>query len=186
MPARNDTLAEFLRRTAEGDEGSFTSLYDASSRAVFGLTIKILGDWDAAEEATLEAYTTVWRQASQYDPARGAAMSWILTVARSKAIDLLRSRMRRRERERSLKAADGLRDLKPGPELLSSRSEEIHKMKEALASLPQEQREVIETAYFSELSHSEVAAALGQPLGTVKTRIRSGLTTLRRVLAEAL
>ncbi len=185
VPARNDPLAELLERTAQGDGGSFASLYDATSRAVFGLSLKILGDRESAEEATLDAYAYLWRRASQYDPARGGAMGWILTVARSKAIDLLRSRLRRQDHERPLETVVELRDPNPGPESQTDRSEQVHRVRAALSSLPCEQREAIETAYFAGLSHSEVAAALGQPLGTVKTRIRSGLSTLRRVLAEA-
>ncbi len=184
-PARRDPLAELLKRIAQRDEQSFTALYDATSRAVFGLSLKILGDREVAEEAVVEAYAYMWRRASQYDPTRGRAMGWILTIARSKALDLLRSRVRQRDRERPLDAVVGLPDPQPDPESLSDRSEQAHKVRAALSSLPCEQREAIETAYFAGLSHSEVATVLGQPLGTVKTRIRNGLSTLRRVLAEA-
>ncbi len=184
MPAPDDALADLLQRTAQGEQETFASLYDATSRRVFGLALRILGDRDLAEEAALEAYTVVWRQAARYDPARGSALTWILTVARSKAIDLLRSRMRRGGRERALDIATCVPNPTPGPEAASARSEEMHLVREALAALPLEQREAIETTYFGGLTHAEVAVALGQPLGTVKTRIRTGLSSLRRMLAE--
>ena len=184
MPAPDD-LGELLSRTAQGDEVGFASLYDATHRSAFGLALRILRDREAAEEATLEAYATVWRRASQYDPDKGRPMTWILTVTRSKAIDLLRARMRRQEREQPLGTDAGLEDPEPGPDAMCDRSEQVHRMKNALAALPTEQRQAIETAYFAGLSHSEVATALGQPLGTVKTRIRTALSTLRRTLAEA-
>ena len=111
-------------------------------------------------------------------------MAWILTVARSRSIDLLRSRTRRKERESPLETIAGLRDPAPGPDAVSATSEQSCRVRRALASLPSEQREAIETAYFAGLSHSEVAVALGEPLGTIKTRIRTGLSSLRRVLGE--
>ena len=184
MPDPNDQLAGLLKRVAQQDEASFTSLYDATSRRVFGLALKILRDRDAAEEAALEAYTYVWRQASRYDPGRGGVMTWILTVTRSRAIDLLRSRMRRRERELSLEPILDLQDPSPDAESVSVERQRSRTVREAMASLPRKQREVIETAYFAGLSHSEVAATLGVPLGTIKTRIRAGLSSLRRILDE--
>ena len=183
-PDLDHSLAALLERTAGGDEPSFAALYDATSRRVFGLALQILGDRSAAEEATLEVFTYLWRRAVIFDPGRGAAMTWILSVARSKSIDLLRSRTRRKERESPLDTIADPRDLAPGPEAMSATSQQSHKVKRALASLPKEQREAIETAYFAGLSHSEAAAALGEPLGTIKTRIRTGLSSLRRVLKD--
>ena len=184
MPDPDDQLSRLLERVAQQDEASFASLYDATSRRVFGLALKILRDRDAAEEAALEAFTYVWRQASRYDPSRAGAMTWILTVTRSRAIDLLRSRMRRNERELPLEPISGLHDPSPDPESVNVERQRSVEVRKALASLPSKQREVIETAYFAGLSHSEVAATLGEPLGTVKTRIRAGLSSLRRILDE--
>ena len=184
MPDRDSPLADLLVATARGKVEAFAAFYDASSRRVFGLTRKILGDFGAAEEAALDAYAYAWRNASHYDPSRGDALQWMLMVARSKAIDLLRSRMRRRERECSLGTIEALADPSPGPETLSSSSERCCRVRVALAGLPREQREAIEIAYFAGLSHSEAATALGAPLGTVKKRIRNGRSSLRRQLAE--
>ncbi len=185
MPNHDSPLADLLVAIARGEVEAFSAFYDASRRRVFGLTLKILGDLAAAEEAALDAYAYAWRNASRYDPSKGGALQWMLIVARSKAIDLLRSRMRRRERERSLETIEDLADPTPGPETLSSSSEQCFRVRVALAGLPKEQREAIESAYFAGLSHSEMATALEAPLGTVKSRIRNGLSSLRRQLAEA-
>ena len=184
MPDHDSPLADLLRATARGDVEAFAGFYDASRRRVFGLTLKILGDISAAEEAALEAYAYAWHNALRYDRSKGGALQWILIVARSRAIDLLRSRMRSRERERSLETIGDLADPTPGPETLSSSSEQCVRVRAALAELPVEQREAIETAYFGGLSHSEIATALEAPLGTVKSRIRNGLSALRRQLGE--
>ena len=186
MPRSNRSLAELVDRTARGEVAAFKELYDATSRRVFGLTLKVLEDRMAAEEATLEAYTYLWRNALRYDPERGNVMQWLLTVARSRALDQLRSRVRRRKREYPLEAVAEVEDPSPGPEDLSSKAEQCVRVRQALASLPRLQREAIETAYWAGLSHTEVADALGQPLGTVKSRIRTGLASLRRQLAEEL
>ena len=184
MPDHDSPLADLLVATARGEVEAFAAFYDASSGRVFGLTLKILGDVAAAEEAALDAYAYAWRNASRYDRSKGDALQWLLIVARSRAIDLLRSRMRRRERERPLETIEDLGDPTLGPESLCSSSERCCRVRTALAELPKEQREAIEVAYFAGLSHSETATALGAPLGTVKSRIRTGLSSLRRQLAE--
>lgn len=184
MPRPARSLAELVDRTARGEVSAFAELYHVTSHRVFGLSLKILEDRAAAEEATLEAYTYLWRNAWRYDPERGSVMQWVLTVARSRALDQLRSRLRRGAREYPLEAVAEVEDPAPGPEAMSSRAEQCVKVRQALASLPREQREAIETAYWAGLSHAQVADALGQPLGTVKSRIRMGLASLRRQLAE--
>ena len=184
MPRTTRSLEELVDRTAGGEVAAFTEFYEATSRRVFGLAWKILRDRSAAEEATLEAYTYVWRSAFRYDPDRGSVMQWLLTVARTRALDQLRSKVRRDARECPLETIAGVHDPTPGPEAMSSRVEQCVQVRQALASLPSEQREAIETAYWSGLSHTQVADALGQPLGTVKSRIRMGLDSLRRELAK--
>ena len=186
MPRSARSLAELVDRTARGEVAAFTEFYDATSRRVFGLARKILEDPSAAEEVTLEVYTYVWRNALRYDPERGSVTQWLLTVARSRALDQLRSKLRRGAREYPLEAVAGVQDPAPGPEAISGRAEQCVRVRRALASLPRAQREAIETAYWAGLSHTEVADALGQPLGTVKSRIRMGLNSLRRQLAEEL
>jgi RNA polymerase sigma-70 factor (ECF subfamily) len=136
-------------------------------------------DSEEAEEAALECYLHVWRHAARYDRSRGGPLQWVLVVTRSRAIDRLRVRVQRSERER-WNALAALEDARPGPEQACSVAEERSQVREALAQLPPEQREAIEVTYLEGLSHSEAAVVLGQPLGTVKSRIRAGLSSLRR------
>ncbi len=185
MAPLGDPLVELLRRTADGDEAAFACLYDATIRRALGLSRRILEEESAAEDATLNAYAYIWSHASRFDPGRGSPITWILTVVRSKAIDLLRCRVRLRGREQPLDAVAAFEDPGPGPETVCAQAERGERVREALASLPREQRQAIEISYFGGLSHSEAAAALGQPLGTVKSRIRMGLSSLRRYLVEA-
>ncbi len=184
MPPSETAYVALLDQLAGGHESALAQLYDETSPRVFGLAMRILRDPDTAEEATLETYSRVWSHASTYDPARASPMAWILTIARSKSIDLLRSRTRRGEKHRALEAMASLEEPAPNPEAVTMQAERCEQVQAALASLPREQRVAIETAYFAGLSHSEVAAALGEPLGTVKSRIRLGLSSLRLALAE--
>ena len=182
-PESEHALADLIERAGRGDAGAFGEVYDATSRRVFGLAQKILQDRDAAEEAAAEAYVYMWRNAARYDRAKGDAIKWMLLVTRSRAIDLLRSRLRGRERESSIECADSLVDPAVGPDGIHHDAEQGGRMRAAVAALPQRQREVIEIAYFRGLSYSEVAADLGIPVGTVKTRVRAGLSALRGQLA---
>lgn len=152
----------------------------------FGLVLRILGDPAAAEEVTLEVYTQVWRQAAAYDTARGTPLAWLLTIARTRAIDRLRSGRQERQRSESLESADNVRAASRDPEESSVLSEQQKMVRDALATLSPEQREVIELAYYQGLSQSEIASTLGQPLGTVKTRTRLAMTKLRDTLGPVL
>ena len=174
-------LATLLGQVVREDDAAFAQLYELTNRRVFGLALRILREPEAAEEAALEAYSTVWRNAAQFDERKGSPMTWILTVTRSKAIDLFRARKRRVDREgHGFSPTFDPQDPGPSPEAISAHSERCAQVEVALATLPHEQRRAIETVYFAGLSHSEVAAELGEPLGTIKSRIRLGLTTLRR------
>jgi RNA polymerase sigma-70 factor (ECF subfamily) len=151
---------------------------------VFGLALSILRDHHAAQEVTLDVYTRVWEQARRFDAGRGSVEAWMLTLAHHHAIDRLRSRRRQAEREQPLMPEFDFADSRPGPEAATEESDRARRVRQALQSIPEEQRRAILAAYFGGLSHTEVAAALGVPLGTVKTRIRSGLAALRRNLGE--
>lgn len=168
---------------AAGDEDALARLYDTTSRTVFGLVLRILGDPSAAEEVTLDVYTQVWRQAARYDPRRGTPSAWLLTIARSRAIDRFRSSEQTRKRTEPLSAVEVRASSGSRPDETASEAERGALVREALEGLPREQRDVIELAYFRGLSHSEIAAELSQPLGTVKTRTRLGLIRLRQALA---
>jgi RNA polymerase sigma-70 factor (ECF subfamily) len=185
VPGGEDVLVRLLREAAGGDEVAFARLYDATSRRLYGLTQRILGEPKAAEEAALEAYWAVWQHAGDYDPQRGAPMTWMLTVARSKSIDMLRARRRRSEKEPpGLEPAQALADSSPSPEAATATAERCARLQTALAKLPPAQRVAIETTYFGGLSYAEAAAVLRAPLGTMKSRIRLGLQSLRHQLSE--
>jgi len=172
-----------ISRIASGDQSALAALYDATCRIVFGLVLRILSDHPTAEEVALDVYTQVWRQASTYDGQRGSPVAWLLTIARSRAIDRLRSTKQEQQRKEPLDAASAESAATADPEEESVISERKRIVRLALEQLSPEQREVIELAYFSGLSHSEIAAKLGQPLGTVKTRTRLGMMKLRDALS---
>ena len=148
---------------------------------VYGLALRILGDEAAAEEVMLDVYMQVWRQAGTYDTGRGAPLAWLATIARSRAIDRLRAGRQEWQRARSLETVS---QLSTGESLEEAAyvTELREVVRGALGTLSAEQREALELAYYGGLSHSEIAERLGQPLGTVKTRIRLGMMKLRALL----
>jgi RNA polymerase sigma-70 factor (ECF subfamily) len=171
-----------LRRMAAGDQSAMAELYDQTHQMVYGLALRILAEPTAAEDVMVDVYTQLWRQVSEYDGGRGSPSAWLMTMTRSRAIDARRARLRNPASEpleaAGEPAADG-----PGPEALSVAAERHRFVHGALVHLNAELRQLIDLAYFGGLSHSEIAAALGQPLGTIKTRIRSAMTQLRELLA---
>lgn len=175
---------DLIRRMADGDQEALGQLYDSTNRLVFGLIQRILGDPASAEEVTLEVYTQVWRQAPNYDPRRGTPSAWMLTIARSRAIDRLRSTEQTRRRQEPLDTVDTARATGRNPEESASEAERREVVTRALAELPDEQRQVIELAYYGGYSHSEIAAKLSLPLGTVKTRTRLAMGRLRESLSS--
>lgn len=177
--ASGPDFAALIRQIAAGDQQAITALYDGTSKLVFGLVLRILGDRSAAEEVLFDVYTQVWRQAARYDPARGGPLGWITTIARSRAIDRLRS-------DKPLQQEDELSDTTASRETSASSPETnaaLAEMREivrgALDLLSAEQREIIELAYYSGMTQTEIAAHLSLPLGTVKTRTRLAMMKLR-------
>jgi len=142
----------------------------------------MLGHREDAEEVTLDVYTQVWRTAANYDPSRGTVAAWLVTQARSRAIDRMRARGGRMEREQPMVKFFDLEVDAPSPEQESEAGQRRRRLLAALATLAPEQREVIQLAFFSDLTHGELASQLGQPLGTVKSRIRLGMIKLREQL----
>jgi RNA polymerase sigma-70 factor (ECF subfamily) len=182
-PSRVESSRELLvRRMAAGDHAAMAEFYDQTSALVFGLALRILGDRGAAEDVLADVYTQVWRQAAAYEPARGSPSAWLLAMTRSRAIDQRRARQRDRVTEPLGSDSEVSADAS-GPEALSAAAERHRFVHQALRHLSAELREVIQLAYFGGLSHSEIAAQLQHPLGTVKTRIRIGMTQLRTLLA---
>ena len=172
---------ELIRRVARGEQSALAHLYQQSSRLVYSLALRILGKPEDAEEVTLDVYTQVWRQASRFDRRRGNARSWLTVLTRGRAIDRLRSTLRH-PRDNPLETIVSWLASNDNPEEEAATNQRRNMVREALMLLPSEQRDAIELAFFSGLSHTEVAKSLGRPLGTVKSRIRVGLTKLRELL----
>lgn len=169
---------------ATGDQLALHALYERSHRLVFTLIVRITRSRETAEELTVDVFHDVWRRAGRYDPADGTVLGWIMNQARSRAID----RLRFEQRKKRVDAGPG----DPPPAHEAPSSEETLELKQqrrlvqsAVASLAPGERAAIEAAFFSELTHAEVAARLNEPLGTVKTRIRAGLQKLRQALGGA-
>ncbi len=174
--------ASLVRSVARGDQVALHALYERTHRLVFTLIMRIAANRETAEEVTLDVFLDVWRRASAYDPANGTVLGWIMNQARSRALDRLRFDTRKKRSGDAsdffeASAADDLQDMLE----LKQQGEAL---RAALGVLTADERQAIETAFFSELSYAEAAARLNEPLGTVKTRIRSGLQKLRRALAE--
>ena len=178
----DDTWVEWVSQVAQGEESALALLYDASSRLVYGLALRILGEAGAAEEVTLDVYLQVWRQANRFDPARGRVSTWLMNMARSRAIDKLRVKPRELWQSETLEAVTETQSERPGPEHSAAVAQQRAQVRKALGTLSDEQRHAIELAYFSGLSQSEIALKLNEPLGTIKTRIRNGMLKLRELL----
>lgn len=185
VSTRNLQLTEIICRIADQDHQAMATLYDSTSRIVYGLLLRIINDPATAEEVLLDVYTQVWRQASRYDAVRGGPMAWITTIARSRAIDRLRSDKQDLQREEELETAGNFAASENVEEDVANLELQqiVHK---AMELLTPEQREVIELAYYEGMSQSEIALKLNQPLGTVKTRTRTGMMKLREQLKPML
>jgi RNA polymerase sigma-70 factor (ECF subfamily) len=179
-------LVALIKRVAEGDQSALAILYDATSGHVFGLLVRMLADRAASEEILLDVYKQAWRQAASYDQERGSPMGWLLTIARTRALDRIRSIRREQQLKQSV-ASEPLSQVSSiTPEQNAVISERQKLVRAALVALPDAQREVIELAYYSGLTHTEIAEKLGLPLGTVKTRTRLAMIKLRELLNPVL
>jgi RNA polymerase sigma-70 factor (ECF subfamily) len=174
---------DLIAKTARGDQEAFSRLYDQSSPHVYGLILRVVNQPQIAEEVTMDVYVQVWRQAQSYNLNRGTPMGWLVTLARSRAIDRLRSGRLERANVTSVEEVGGLVSDEANPEDQSSERQRAEIVRSTLATLPYEQRESLMLAYFGGYSQSEISEQLGIPLGTVKTRIRMGMIRLRDALA---
>ncbi|HEY1373925.1 MAG TPA: sigma-70 family RNA polymerase sigma factor [Candidatus Binatia bacterium] len=176
-----DEWLELVRGIAAGDQRALHALYEKTHRIVFTLIMRITANRETAEEVTLDVFHDVWRKASTYDPANGSVAGWIMNQARSRAIDRLRFDQRKKRVEPypdSLRPTTDIVD----PQQACLFEEQSRLLRNALSVLTTEERTTIETAFFFELTYEEAARKLNQPLGTVKTRIRSGLRKLREAM----
>lgn len=176
---------DLIEKIRQGDQSALDLLYKRYSSPVYSLIWKILQNSEEAEDVALDVFWQVWRQADRYDPARGAPPAWIFTLARSRAIDRLRSRSRREDRTISIDDPnlhfDPL-DENASPDQVVSFRQSRDAVRAAMEKLSVVQREAVELAFLKGMTHVEIAEKLGQPLGTVKTRIRQGLIRLRKHL----
>ena len=179
---RDQELSGLIARTAQGDEEALGALYDYTSPQLYGLALRVLDDPQSAEEVVLDVYMQVWKKASQFDLSRGKPIVWLAVLTRSRAIDRLRMKQPEQSRREPFEEVNEESDPMSDPELSVTQGEQRCLVLKALASLASEQREVIELAYFGGLSQSEIASKVGEPLGTVKTRIRLGMIKLRNLL----
>lgn len=170
-----------LEAAARSDEEALAALYDRYGRVAYGLALRVLRDPALAEDAVQEAFLQVWRSADRFDAERAKASTWILTFVHRRSVDLVRREERRRaEPAEPVPAATG-----PGADEETERRSKREIVQDALRRLPADQREAIELAYFGGYTQSELAERLGQPLGTIKSRMFTGLMRLRALLAEA-
>ncbi|HEX8456026.1 MAG TPA: sigma-70 family RNA polymerase sigma factor [Pyrinomonadaceae bacterium] len=183
-PPQTSTDTELLHAIARGDESALAALYDRYHSILLGLLLRILHSRVEAEDVLQEVFLQIWQRAANFDETRGRPFTWMVTLARSRAIDRLRSLQ---SRQRADDAA-----LRDAPDDVGDASDDAYHAEQreivraALAEIPEEQRRALLLAYFEGLTQSEIAARLNQPLGTVKTRMRSGLGKLRDLLGERL
>ena len=182
---------EMIARVARGDQSAFGDLYDRLSGPLYSLALKMLGDAAEAQDALQDVYLQIWRRAGTYDATQSSVFSWAVLLTRGKVIDRLRARGRR------LRVVAASTDDVANPITAvdastgetaadnANRNEDATRVRSVLQSLPSEQREAIEMAFFSELTHHDIATRLNQPLGTIKARIRRGLLRLRDGLGRS-
>jgi len=180
-PVTEQTWATLVQSIAGGDQLALHTLYEMAHRIVFTLIMRITGNRETAEELTIDVFHDVWRRASRYDAANGTVLGWIMNQARSRAID----RLRFESRKKRIHGRDEqpLAELAADPRDVLELREQRESLRAALAALTPDERQAIETTFFAGLTHAEAAVRLDQPLGTIKTRIRSGLHKLRQALA---
>jgi len=178
------TNEDLLQRVARGDRAAFAALYDATASRVFGLVKRLLRDHAQSEEVTQEVFLEIWQTAARYDPTKGGAMAWMLTMTHRRAVDRVRASQASRDRDVRI----GIRDHAPAFDSVVENVEvriESERVKEAMMRLTELQRQAVQLAYFGGFSHREVSAMLRVPVGTVKTRLRDGMIRLRDELGVA-
>ena len=180
-PASKENL---LEQIAGGDQAAFGALYDEVSPRVFGLIRRLLVDHSQSEEVTQEVFLEIWQNASRYERSKGGASTWILTMAHRRAVDRIRSSQAGRDRDVKIGIRDFVSDYDNVADTVETTIEH-ERVKEAMAQLTELQRQAVSLAYYGGYSHSEVAAMLSVPIGTVKTRLRDGMIRLRDELGVA-
>ncbi|MEV4668168.1 ECF RNA polymerase sigma factor SigK [Microbacterium sp. LWO12-1.2] len=179
--AASDAAAELLLRIAAGDQAAFAALYDMLSARAFGLILRVLVNRSQSEEVLQEVFLEIWQSASRFAPNRGQGRTWVMTIAHRRAVDRVRASQSSTDRD----VRAGLRDIGVAHDSVAEQVElgiEGEKVVGALSTLPDVQREAIVLAYYGGYSQNEISALVGAPLGTIKTRMRDGLTRLRAAM----
>jgi RNA polymerase sigma-70 factor (ECF subfamily) len=181
-PAAEEAAGLVRRIAEERDEESFSRLYDLYAPLLFGLACRMLGRESDAQDALQEVFLQVWRKAADFDARKGSARTWLIVLTRSRCLDRLRRKGRREGHELPLRESGA----EPAEAAVGSRALELTEVgvvvRQALAELPEPQRRSIEASYFDGLSQSEISSKTGEPLGTVKTRMRLGMLKLMELL----
>ena len=182
--AAGPDLAELLSACGRGDEAAFARLYDATSSRIFGLAVRVVRDPAQAEEVAQEAFLEIWRTANRYDSAKGSPLAWLLTITHRRAVDRVRAAEAATRRDATYHHQNRPVDHDATAEAAQA-SLEAHRVRTAMRTLTEVQREALGLAYFGGYTHTEVATMLDLPVGTAKTRIRDGLIRLRDALGVA-
>jgi RNA polymerase sigma-70 factor (ECF subfamily) len=178
-----ESWAGLVRAMAAGDQIALHALYERSHRVVFTLVMRITGNRETAEEVTLDVFHDLWRRSAAYDPANGTVLGWIMNQARSRAIDRLRFEQRKKRVDPDGGNTDPVSEAAPHSLDVLELRQQSQALRDALTVLTPDERRAIEAAFFSEQTYAEVAVRLEAPVGTIKTRIRSGLHKLRQALS---
>jgi RNA polymerase sigma-70 factor (ECF subfamily) len=177
--------ADLMKLAANGDEAAFSILYSRLAPALYGMAFRMMNDAKEAEDVLQEGFTYIWRRANSYDPARSSTYAWAVMIVRNKAIDKLRTRQRGEKLREKVTSEAGLfaeqDDVSAQEPLFRERSAQV---REALKQIAPEQRQALELAFFSGLTHEQIAEQLSIPLGTIKARIRRGLLRLRDLFRD--
>lgn len=177
----HDAVADLLVRISSGDQNAFAELYDMLSARVFGLILRVLVNRSQSEEVLQEVFLEIWQSASRFAPNKGQGRTWIMTIAHRRAVDRVRASQSSTDRD----VRAGLRDIGVAHDSVAEQVElsiEGERVVGALSGLPEAQREAIVLAYYGGYSQNEISVLLGAPLGTIKTRMRDGLTRLRTAM----
>jgi len=170
--------ASLVAAIRSGDQSAMVALYDRYSSIVYSVALRVLADTGAAEDILQDVFLQLWRNPGSFDSSRGSLGAWLAVIARNRAIDALRKRRPESDVE------DVVLSVEPDLAGEADRTRAAEKVRRALGSMPAAQRAALEMAYFEGLTHTEIAAKTGEPLGTIKTRIRAGLTALRKAFQE--
>ena len=177
-----DRLAHLLARTALGDRAAFAALYEATRSKLFAVSLRIVRERALAEEALQDSFVSIWNRAGDYTPARSAATTWMAAIVRNRSLDIVRRAREEPDVDDALAAL--IVDESAAPPREAQDRAAANSLRDCLAKLDPEQRQSIALAFFHGLTHSELAAHLGRPLGTVKTHVRRGLLKLRECLVR--